>query len=94
MRDSSPKLTPCEVIRDINDLCQDDSTKDKRIRELCGVAEKMAKRLAEELHKYSKEIWKDERWWPINKNWRRKGKKRTRDSYKYDTGKQFFKRYR
>ena len=91
MRDSSPKATPCELIREINDLCQGDSKKDKDIRALCGAAEKMTKRIALELHRYSKEIWKDEKWWKPNIAWKAKGKRRSRSNYKYDTGKQFFR---
>ena len=91
MRDSSPKLTPCELIREINDLCQGDTKKEERIRELCGAAEKMTKRIAQELHKYSKEIWKDEQWWKPNIAWKQKGKRRVKDDYKYNNGKKFFK---
>ena len=94
MRDSSPKLTPCELLRDINDLCQGDSKKDKRIRELLGACEKQSKRLGQEVNKYNRDIWKLQEWWPINKGWRSKGKRRSRDNYKYSTGKQFLKNHR
>jgi hypothetical protein len=32
---SSPKLTTCEIYRQINDLCQTDSVTDQKIRDLC-----------------------------------------------------------
>jgi len=32
---SSPKLTTCEIYRQINDLCQSDSEIDQKIRDLC-----------------------------------------------------------
>ena len=32
---SSPKLTTCEIYRQINDFCQSDSEVDKKIRDLC-----------------------------------------------------------
>ena len=94
MRDSSPKFTPCELLRMINDLCQGDSDKDKRIRELCGACEKQTKRLGQEVNKYNYEIWKEDKWWPVNVAWRRKGRQRAKDNYKYNTGKEFFKRHR
>lgn len=94
MRDSSPKYTPCELLRMINDLCQGDSKKDKQIRELLGACEKQTKRLGQEVNKYNKEIWKLDSWWPVNPKYRIKGRERAKDSYKYSNGKQFFKNHR
>ena len=45
-------MSPCEVIRHINDLCQSDSEKDVQIRKLCYKVLKQAKGMSDEVHKH------------------------------------------
>ena len=78
MREASPKITPCEIYRTINDMCQGDDGIE--IRRLCTIGEREAKRLAQELNKYKKEAWTG--WWPINPGWRKKFEKRLKKEYK------------
>jgi len=46
MRTCSKYVTVCEVFRLINDMCQDNSGKDSRIRELCVLGQMIGKRLS------------------------------------------------
>ena len=62
MRTASRFLTPCEALRQINDLCQSNSKKDKEIRYLLAKFEKMAKKLAREVNKRPGEKINDS-WW-------------------------------
>ena len=50
--------TICEVLREINDLVQSDSEKDKKIRELLNEAFNMAKRIVYKLYEYNREACK------------------------------------
>lgn len=52
MRDKNHKLTLCEIIRVINDLCQDDSEKDIKIRNLLVLAEHKGKKMSAKLVEY------------------------------------------
>jgi hypothetical protein len=82
MRTASPILSPCELIRKINDLAQGDTVHDLEVRKLCAEAEKQTKRLAQALNKYKKEAWKG--WWAENKGWRTLLDKRLKDDYKQE----------
>ena len=62
MRTANRHLTPCEALRQINDLCQSDSDKDKKIRYLAAKFEKLAKKLGREVNnRPGKKISDD--WW-------------------------------
>jgi len=52
--------TVCEVLREINDLCQKDSKQDKVIRKKLAEAEKMAKSMALKLEWYNKNFIQEE----------------------------------
>lgn len=80
MKTASIVRSPCELLRKINDLSQEDSDHDKNIRSLCFEAEKATKKLAQELNKYKKEAWKD--WWEENREFNEDMKRRLDDKYK------------
>lgn len=82
MRTASPVLSPCEILRKINDLVQGDSKQDLEIRKLCAQAERETKRLAQALNKYKKEAWRG--WWVENEGWRDLLAKRLKDDYKQE----------
>jgi hypothetical protein len=58
------RLTICEVLRQINDLCQGDSPRDNLIRKKLATAEIMAKKMIHKLLQYNKDFEKD--WWAKN----------------------------
>ena len=64
MRNASGHLTICEILRKINDVHQEDSKKDKYIREWLAVAETMAKKMSYRLYEYNKDF--DADWWDEN----------------------------
>jgi len=82
MRTASPVLSPCELIRKINDLAQRESKRDVKIRKLCAQAEQETKRLAQTLNKYKKEAWSG--WWAENKGWRDLLEMRLKEDYKQE----------
>jgi hypothetical protein len=82
MRTASPILSPCELIRKINDLAQGDTAHDLEGRKLCAEAEKQTKRLAQTLNKYKKEAWSG--WWAENKGWRDLLEMRLKEDYKQE----------
>lgn len=75
MRTASPKRTPCEVLRLIND-------EDNTIRKLCAECEKLIKSLSVELARHNKYFLKEEnkRYKP-NAGWRTLLAERLEDSY-------------
>ena len=79
MRTASTRRSPCELLRKINDLCQGDNPKDNEIRLLAAECEKKVKRLARELNKHDKEVWK--RWWELNKTFKDDVDRRLDDNY-------------
>jgi len=83
MRTASRFMTPCEALRQINDLCQGDDEKDKLIRELLSDFEILAKRLAREVNRRpGPEI--SDAWWEENKlDWRELAKMRMKELYKH-----------
>ena len=64
IRTASRVLSPCGVLRKINDLCQLNAPKDNAIRRLCADGEKKTKMFARELNKHDKNVWKE--WWEEN----------------------------
>lgn len=83
MKTASRYMTPCEVLRQINDLCQDDNEKDRRIRGLLSKFEILAKKLACEVNKRPGPIISDA-WWEKNTlDWRELGKMRMDSLYKH-----------
>lgn len=67
MRGSSKHYTICEVLREINDLHQEQTEHDKIIRNKLALAEKMAKKMSYKLKEYNKNIYND--WWEKNRDY-------------------------
>ena len=82
MRSAGKRITPCEIIRLINDLCQDDTEKDLEIRKMCHKLERMMKAMSKVAHQ------KDPLYYRIygkNPNEERDFRKRIdKDNYKVD----------
>jgi RPA family protein len=70
MRSAYSMRTLCEVLREINDLHQEQTTHDKIIRVKLCEAEDMAKRMSIALLGYHKKIFSG--WWNRNPNWEKK----------------------
>ena len=81
MNNANYLRSPCEVIREINDLFQGDSVQDKLIRELCAEAENMTKRIAIELSIYDKEYHKG--WWDGVSDYAERMEHRKDSKYKF-----------
>ena len=82
MKTASKFMTPCEALRQINDLCQDDNDKDNQIRELLSNFEILVKKLAKEVNNRNGEKISD-KWWEENKlDWMELAKMRMSDIYK------------
>lgn len=79
MRTASKVMSPCEVLRKINDLCQGVNAKDNEIRRLCAEGEKKTKMLARELNKHDKNVWLH--WWEENPKWKDELDSRLKDDY-------------
>lgn len=67
IRTASPCITVCETFRLINDLCQSDSDKDNKIRELCVLGIVIGKLISETKDK--KELIALVQKYGINKNY-------------------------
>ena len=82
MRSKNPvkRRTICEILREINDMCQDKEKKSKKIRKLLVEAEKMSKKMDRKLYEYNKEYDK-EGWWEKNPDYEKKFLKRLNESY-------------
>jgi len=82
MKTASKFMTPCEALRQINDLCQGDNDKDNQIRELLSNFEILVKKLAKEVNNRNGEKISD-KWWEENKlDWMELAKMRMSDIYK------------
>ena len=79
MRYTNTNRTVCEVLREINDLCQGDDERDKNVRRKLFEAEHMAKRMALKLLEYNKDWDKD--WWAANPNYEKNLKRRMNKHY-------------
>ena len=73
--------TPCEVLREINDLFQGDTEKDKTVRRLLAESESKAKDMSHHLTVYEPKYFEK---WDLNKEANRDDAFRTRKEYKYD----------
>jgi len=71
--------TICEVLREINDLHQDDSQQSKTTRKLLCDAEDMAKRMVKKLKEYNMK-W-DATWWEKNPDYEKDLDKRLNEKY-------------
>jgi len=81
LKTASQYMTPCEVLRQINDLCQDDSDKDRQIRKLLVDFEILAKKLAKEVNRRNGPKISD-KWWEENKlDWKVLAEMRMSDIY-------------
>lgn len=80
LREANPFIMPCELVRLINDLCQGDDKKDRKIREYCLKLLKQLKPMTKAVHEVDKDFWKiyNER----NDGWKDLFKKRIEDGYK------------
>lgn len=79
IRGSSKSRTLCEVLREINDIHQSQTDKDKKTRKLLAEAEQMGKRMSAKLKDYNKEVFKD--WWQKNKDYEKDFEKRMKENY-------------
>jgi len=79
MKRSPPVRTVCEVLRDINDLHQEQTEHDKKVRVMLMDAEDMCKRMSEQLYKYNKKIFAG--WWKRNPDFEKKLKNRLSERY-------------
>jgi hypothetical protein len=80
MRNASQERTICEVLRELNDLHQSDSSHDKIVRIKCAEAERMAKRMSLKLLENNKEIFRD--WWASNPEYEKRLRARLQEGYK------------
>jgi len=87
MRTASTFMTPCEVARQINDLCQSDSKKDKIIRLMAARFEKMAKKLAREVNNRPGMKINDKWWDEETLNFDKLAEWRISDDYKQEGSK-------
>ena len=71
--------TICEVLREINDLHQEQTNHDKVIRNKLKEAEQMAKRMDKKLLSYNKKYSKD--WWEKNPDYEKDLKLRMNKNY-------------
>jgi hypothetical protein len=77
MRTGWDKRSPCELLRKINDLCQEVNDKDNEIRKLCAECEKKVKLLARQVPHQKRNEWK----WEDNPGWEKEVELRLRDDY-------------
>ena len=80
-RQSTPTRTPCEILREINDLCQSDSALDKLIRKKLSEVMKGAKLMSYEIEKYDNK-WNLLTWKSPNINDKADWERRLKDNYK------------
>ena len=79
MRDAAAVRTVCEVLREINDLHQENTEHDKIVRVKLCEAEDMAKRMSKKLVSYNKNVYRG--WWEKNPNYVRAVKQRLDKKY-------------
>jgi len=77
MRTGWNQRSPCELLRKINDLCQEVNDKDNEIRKLAAECEKAAKFLAHQVPVGLRKDWK----WKPNPGWQEELDIRLRDDY-------------
>lgn len=81
---SSPKMTICEKLREINDLHQTDSKHDVVVRQLLVEAQEMGKKMSRKLLDYSVDVFKD--FWEKNPNYLKNLRKRIDCDYLSNDG--------
>lgn len=79
MRDVAKSRTICEVLREINDIHQENSGHDKMVRKKLCEAENMAKRMSKKLLEYNKNVYRG--WWNKNPNYEKSLKLRLNEKY-------------
>jgi hypothetical protein len=79
LRGAANVRTICEVLREINDLVQDDSAIHARARELLAEAESMGKRMSRKLVEYNKKVFAG--WWKKNPDYAQDVEKRLNERY-------------
>lgn len=85
LKSSTHLRTICEVLREMNDLVQENNDKDIKIRELIVEAFGMGKRMAKKLYEYNKIA--DADWWEKNPECNRRIKEELRRGLNYKIGK-------
>ena len=80
MNKSNSWRSPCEVLREINDLFQGDDELDQKVRMLLAECEYMTKHMSIELSKYKPNYHKR---WPRKKGWDKDDARRKQSDYKY-----------
>lgn len=80
MTRTSAYLSICETLREINDLFQGDTKKDRIVRKKLAEAEDKAKDMSIHLHKYEPEYYKK---WQQNVNANSDDVFRSRETYKF-----------
>ena len=79
-RTATPHRTPCEVLREINDLCQSDSEKDKAIRQKLWECQRMIKMLGLKVELLEPQNW--DCWWQPLEKYLQRIEKRIKANYK------------
>jgi len=83
---TSAYRSPCEVVREINDMFQGDSFQDQEVRKLLAEVEAKAKDMSIHLSKYEENYYKK---WDRNKDanddfrFRQKDRDTPKETYKY-----------
>jgi len=85
MQSINDKQSICEVIRQVNDICQSNSDKDREVRRLLEIAEGMGKVMFARMLEMGKELGKDVwiEWEKNHKDQSELVKMRNSESYKW-----------
>ena len=81
MNNANYMRSPCEVLREINDLFQGDTEKDEKVRKLLAEAEAKTKRMSIELTKYDQKYYLT--WWDDILDYSDRLIRRKNPNYKY-----------
>jgi len=81
MNNANYMRSPCEVLREINDLFQGDTEKDELVRKLLAEAEAKTKRMSIELTKYDQTSYLT--WWDKILDYSDRLMRRKNPSYKF-----------
>lgn len=80
MRIASPLRSPCEVVRQLNDLFQGDDPREVRIRKLLAEVERKTKRISIRLAEHEPDYYLG--WWKENETFETDNKTRSNPGYK------------
>lgn len=80
-RQATPTRTPCEILREINDLCQSNSERDRVIRQKLDEVMKAAKLMSNEIHS-NNDNWNEATWLSDNPDYKFDWKVRTKETYR------------